>query len=810
MNRSTTLRLLVGTILSGAALTGAMTMNVAVAAESGVHKSVSFDIPAQGLSTALLRFSEQARVQVTAPSGLVGDLKTDGIRGTYGIDQALQQMLRGSGLSFQFINEHSVSIHGDSTSQLETIDEVIVAGRLIDEVSMMKRGETLRETPQSVTIMTQQRIQEQSLNSVSELISQAPGMTVEADAFGKPATYYSRGFEVSNMQVDGASMDVNRSYYFSPNLAMYEQVEILRGADGLFAGAGDPGGTINLVRKRGLNRQQTLLNLSAGSWNNFIAEVDVTGPLAFDGRLRGRAVAHVTDREFFYDIAQEDSQFYYATVEGDLTDSTVLIAGGSIEKRDEMPNTAGAMRYANGQLIDLPRTAALIADWATWTSDTEEVFLRLEQRLGASWKLAASATHGESEKHLDYAVLRTNIEAPGSTSALYFYSPYSGYEAQRNVFDVSLTGPFELFGRRHTVLMGFDSQRTDNSSRLVRYPGATSSPVDMFDFGAGSIPLHPQSVRSGDYQVITRQHGFYAKLQLELADRVKLAVGGRYSSYENESPSKFYNDDGSISGTSLLSYKDSGVFIPYGSLLYTLNDHWTVYGSVTEIYTSQAQYLSGPLPGRPLDPVTGRNYEIGTKSELRDGKLTLAFALYRTERSGQAEGDPLYTQQTIGDEGHACCYLELGDVESQGFETEVSGEVLPGLSLFSGYTFNENDNKRSGTRLNTLTPKHVFKVWSSYRLPLAEQRWLVGAGVTVRSEGATTYTGLVNGVWTPARIEQGGYSVWSAMAQYSVNDIWSVALNGNNLFDKKYFGNLQYRSLYGDPANVMLTVRAKF
>ncbi len=251
-----------------------LAMSSIALAQSAASARLSFDIPKQPLSDALAEWSKQSGLQILVRDKdiVAKEVMSVAVGGEFSATEALEKLLAKTGFKYEFINEHTVRITpnaSEPTGQNQDTETVVVAGGRIDNVSMMKRGETIRETPQAVTIMTQQRIEEQKLDSVSAVLEQAPGITVSPDFFGKSNTYYSRGFQITNMQIDGTSIDTAVSYYFNPNLAEYEQVEVLRGADGLFAGNGDPGGTVNLSRKRGKDHFQAIADVSGGSWDNF-------------------------------------------------------------------------------------------------------------------------------------------------------------------------------------------------------------------------------------------------------------------------------------------------------------------------------------------------------------------------------------------------------------------------------------------------------------------------------------------------------------------------------------------------------------
>ncbi|MBL8268162.1 TonB-dependent siderophore receptor, partial [Steroidobacter sp.] len=586
---------------------------------------------------------------------------------------------------------------------------------------------------------------------------------------------------------------------------------------------------INLVRKRGRADAETIVTAQGGSWSNFNAMLDVTGPLGFDGRLRGRAVATWRDRDYFYDTAHDKGRFFYGTLEADVTSSTLLVVGGSHDETRQTPWTTGLPRHKDGSSLGLGRDKALAASWNRWEQNSTEVFARLEQKLGERWTLALSATHSES----DMFYIASN--AIGSDAAGFgvvlgstmgrLNSRGDETEATRDIYDLSLQGRFEWLGRQHTVLLGYDHQKIENNGWGLQLLWNQALPVDydLASFGANSVPYPDGLRRTFVERNLTKKGGFYAKLQLQLAEPLKVAIGGRYASFDYSQDLDWYGVlPNPVPFHSALAYEEHDVFTPYVSVLFDVSRDWTLYGSVTEIYSSQANLLKGPLPGTSLDPISGRNYELGTKSSLRNGKLGFSFAVYRTERDGQAETDPAYPYTAVGDVGHSCCYLDSGEVLSQGIDTEVSGEVLPGLSMFAGYTLNENENKRANDAAwLSIAPKHIAKLWSSYRIPAAQGKWLVGGGVSVQSSryftgsarALNTTTGLYTGPYVPFDFTQGGYALWNAMARYDVNADWSVAINLNNILDKTYYRGINgpySRNWYGEPRSFMVSLRGRF
>jgi outer membrane receptor for ferric coprogen and ferric-rhodotorulic acid len=225
-----------------------------------------------------------------------------------------------------------------------------------------------------------------------------------------------------------------------------------------------------------------------------------------------------------------------------------------------------------------------------------------------------------------------------------------------------------------------------------------------------------------------------------------------------------------------------------------------------------------------LDPTTSKNYEIGLKGQSFDGRMNTSFAIYRIEQDNTAVYDENGINNGPPGTDATCCYVNAGEVVSQGFDAEISGEVASGLQLMAGYTYNHlaaKDSEESRSTFEGVTPKHLLKVWGTYQLPGTLQDWKVGLGAI--SQSATSKRGSVtpfnptsgqfDGDPVDYKFRQSGYTLWSASMDYQIDKNWSATLNANNLFDKKYYstvGTSAYNNFYGDPRNFMLSVRSQF
>ncbi|MGC3987620.1 MAG: TonB-dependent siderophore receptor [Pseudorhodoferax sp.] len=799
-----------------------------------------YDLPAGPLAATLNRIAREAGLALTVDAQLVAGRQAAAVRGRHDAPSALRQALQGTGLELLATTGGGYTLRAAPAAAAPAAAVPAAAGARLAEVrvvgsapaasegtrSYAARGTTLGRTeqalkdiPQSVTVLTRQLIDDQQLGSLNELMEQAPGIVVVKDSNAYQA-FYARGFRIDNYQVDGAGVSYGAVFRPDFDLAIYDRVEVLRGAEGLFSAAGEPSGTVNLVRKRPTAAFQGRASVSTGSWSNHRAEIDLGGPLAWDGRLRGRLVAAHQDRDFFYKPSDQKKSVLYGVLETDLGPATLLTAGLGYQRQQGVHWTYGLPTYTDGGDIGLPRSRALTTDWARKEQTNKELFVTLEHAVNADWTAKLNLMRQE----FDEESLGFTVAGGVNRSTRAFAFANGSYQTSGNhadTVDASMAGGFDLWGRRHQLVAGADWRRSEaiqlnRYTSISTYPGTTTLDTD-FSGGAFARP-DVLGLRGGWPHFGGTQKGVYAKLQLQASDALRVILGGRYGSYAHDEPSVSYDVDGVQTDASDYRYSDSGIFTPYAGLVYDLGSDWAAYASLTEIYKPQSNYRQGP-PERstPLDPVKGRNAELGVKGTLFGGALNASVALYRIERTGEAAEDLSYPY-TPGDLGSACCYVAQGKIVSQGLDAEVSGQAARGWQVFAGYTYNQNRNKVTNEVFHAITPRHMVKLWTTYELPGELSAWKLGGGVNFQSRQANQGMDWVYDAatgWDQAAfaIRQGGYAVFNASVQYRIARDWTLALNARNLFDKHYYqtlGTPRGGNWYGEPRSVALTLRGSF
>ena len=307
--------------------------------------------------------------------------------------------------------------------------EIVVSGSytIADQIDTATGlGLTIRETPQSVSIMTAQRILDQNLVTVKDVVVNSVGVAAnEVDDVRN--NFYARGFEIRNTQIDGvpAAWTLAASNgETSMDVSIYERVEIVRGATGLLSGAGDPSASVNLVRKHAAATDWTgYVNGSFGSFNTWRLSADVGGALTGNGRVRVRGVARYEQGDSYIDLQDKEKLVLYGVVEADVTDSTLIRAGISHQRSINNGATWGALPtfYTDGTTTNFKRSQTNAADWTHWNHSNQNIFASVSQQLGENWSITANYNRLRNSAQTKLLYLYGNVDK--ATGAAQFSNP---------------------------------------------------------------------------------------------------------------------------------------------------------------------------------------------------------------------------------------------------------------------------------------------------------------------------------------------------------------------------------------------------
>lgn len=674
-------------------------------------------------------------------------------------------------------------------------DDIIVSGSYVvrDQIDTATGlGLTVSETPQSVSILTSQRIIDQNLTTISQIVNNAVGVSGnELDDVRN--SFYARGFEITNYQVDGvpvAWLFAGQAGETIADVSIYERVEIVRGATGLLTGAGEPSASVNMVRKHATAEDWGgYVNASIGSWNTWRVSGDVGGALTSDGRIRARFVGRYEEGESFVDLYSNQKFVLYGVIDADVTDNILVRVG--ISHQEGKPNAPswGALPsfYSDGDFAIWNRSKTTAADWTFWNTLNQNIFAHIEHDIGGGWSIQANYNRVKNSQAAELLYLSGLVDTiTGNIESSYAYKVQGTYI--QDSFDAQLKGRVTLFGRDHDVVLGgmssiqrrqdttFAALNTAPSPNYINWDGAAYPRPDFSSVGTLSV----------DERV--KQQGLYGVARLNISDRLKIIGGGRLASWElsginySEFPRTYGNDN---------------IFIPYVGALYDLTPNHRLYASFTRIFQPQdARDQNLEL----LAPMQGSSYEIGLKSAFFHEALQTTLSLFQIEQDNVAQLDTVVTppgglpQQT---------YIAAKGVTSKGFELEATGHITPEWNINFGYSQFTIRNA-DGLDVNTDQPRKLLKLFTTYSIPVAADKLVVGGGVVYRSKN---YSDTQNPVTDdPFRLQQDGYTLVNLMARYELGNNLQFQANIENIFDKTYYTQIgffsQYR--YGEPRNFTL------
>ena len=680
------------------------------------------------------------------------------------------------------------------------LDKVVVKGERAEGYSVRRTSAGTRfdlaprEIPQSISIISHQRIEDQNLDDIIDVLANTTGVT-STQSDSERTEFYARGFYIDAYQFDGLPTQMVQNWSYGDSgldLALYDRVEVVRGATGLLSGAGNPSASVNLIRKHADSAELTgSVSVNVGSWGRTRTTVDVGSALNASGTVRGRVIGSYLDTDGQMDRYNQRKTLGYAVIDADLTPDTQLSVGYDYQQKRANGATWGGfpMLYSDGSRTGYDESFNASPNWTYWDTTSKRAFATLQHAFSNGWKFKVGATHDETKAddklfypaYNDWTTGASNFDRTNGTGI----SPSAGfYNTERKVTGVDgyVDGPFQLFGREHQFMAGLSYNKRDYANYgdyQVGGAGKTWDPFTSYLHWTGNISepnWNPLALASQG--TITQKAG-YAAARLSLTDPLKLIIGARYTDWKSEGE----NDD-----------REHKVTTPYAGLVYDINDTYSAYASYTEIFQPQT---ARDRNDRYLDPVDGKSYEVGVKGAWFDNRLNASLAVFRIEQDNVAQ---VTSEPIIGRPGEFASIAARGTV-SRGFEFEVNGELAPGWNAtFGASRYVAKDI--NGADINTNLPQTALKLFTSYT-PQSLQELTVGGGANWQNR-------IYYAVPAYGRIEQSGYALVSAFVRYRISPEFSVQANLNNLLDKKYLSQINGYGAYGDGRNGSLTFTWSF
>ena len=648
--------------------------------------------------------------------------------------------------------------------------------------SATKLGLTIKETPQSISVVSRALMDDFSLDDINAVLESTPGVTVEQIETDR--TYFkARGFEITNFLIDGLGIPQSSgSIQGTLDTAIYDRVEIVRGANGMMTGAGNPSATVNMVLKKPTYTTQAHASASYGSWNNKRVDIDVSRPINDEHAVR--AVFTKQDKESYLDRYETDKTIAYLAYEGKLTDDTLLSINYVNQQKDADSPLWGALPlyYTDGSATNYDDSTSTAADWSYWDNSAERIYVTLEQNLSATWVAKARYAHIKNEQNSELFYVYGTPDKDTGLGLTGYASRYD-YKDTQDLFDLYASGKFELFSLEHDLSFGISQANMDfNDQSLYDYSTGNGFPA-MPDLATwdGVIPEATLVDSPNGSDVQNTQRSAYISTRIKLAEPLSILAGVRYTDWETKG-----------TAYSVVQTRDDSEVIPYIGTVYDFTESLSAYASYTETFVPQKEL---DINAEQLAPVIGKSAEVGLKAQLLGEQVFVTLAYFDAKQDGLAVALP-------GSLPSDTRYYAADGINSDGFEIELSGRLTDDLSASISFS---NLSIDGDELVKDYTPENQLKMAATYQVPFIDGLTL---GANYRWQDSISRVQVKDPAGNAlVTTKQGAYGLLDLMATYEITQNVGVTFNVNNSTDEKYINSLYWaQGYYGAPRNYSLSV----
>ena len=673
----------------------------------------------------------------------------------------------------------------------DSLEKIEVVGQPIKRSSAPTGLDlSVKETPQSISIIDSDFIEQFNLNNLEDVLTQATGVSRFKYGVNDNTYFNARGFEVNSLIKDGLPNGLTEyAQEHRLDSAIYERIEILRGSAGLMAGAGEPSATINVITKKPTRERLANIGAEIGTNSHKRLEVDVSDALTHDEALAGRAVAVYEDGGT--DIVNENLNkvVLYTQLHsylGKQEDTEVSFSAYYQDTEQKGLHWGMPIYYSDGsRLNSFDKETTLASPNAVVNRTAENYMLKLTHQLSLDWQLnfAAQLSQTESDE-----VFTMHDGFPDKDTGLgMLANDRLGYVEDETVtFVASAIGRIEFLDREHQLNITYVNTELNDKrgfkEDMVELPVGPGMTVQIPGFlPIGSIfekqpakninlPANPQVTQKSSTEITESTLAISGKI--ELSDQLFSILGVKAYEYEE----KRYLEQPIMGRVTNENFDNDG-FSSYLGFVYEVNSQVNTYVSYTDTYQPQFNTLDINL--KPIDAITGRNLEAGIKSSLFEDKLTINLSVFDMLKKNVAEIIPEFNKPGIEPR-----FRPIDGAKSKGFEFEIDGNITENWDLVLGYSqFSLKDQQ--GNNINKEAPRKTININTRYqigdfRLGLAAN-W---------NEETTLETLFVD--WSAQELVKDAVTIVNANIGYQVSENLDVQLNIKNLFDKEYWDTLGY------------------
>ncbi|MGO1073341.1 TonB-dependent siderophore receptor [Lysobacter sp. CA199] len=662
----------------------------------------------------------------------------------------------------------AVQVHG--VSVVETANGPLQGYAARRSATGTKTDTPLLETPQSISVIGREELDARGVQTVMEAVGYAPGVAVGNWGYDARGIDWLliRGFDATNSMFRDGLMVPAFSLTESYGL---ERVELLRGPASVTFGQSDAGGVINRVSKMPNAEAAREVELQIGSFDRKRLAADVGGALGdtLSYRVVGTTLDTHTQERYPNGAQVEVRRDYLApSLRWQPSDATSLTLLGEYFKSKAGDDT-GYVMDANGA----PTKVKEGEPRYSWIEQEQHALGYLfEHRFGERWAVHQNLRYNgfDTDKHHMQSRLAGDGRSRTRTAR------YDADRVHQVTVDTNLQGLVRTGGAEHTLLFGVDWTRIGYQTKSYSGPAPN---IDLLAPVYGQ-PIAEPSLLGTYYKQTTRQLGVYAQDQIRFADHWVVTLSGRQDRVEAVTRDQL---------TRTRSKQTDDQFSARAGLTYLVGNGWAPYVSYGESFLPTA---GADANARPFEPSRGKQVEAGVKFQPEGAHTLVTAAVFDLTKSNVVSYDP----QT-GDG------RQIGRIRSRGIELEAKTELTRGLDLTASYTWldmkvTDSLNPIEVDDMPIQVPKQNAALWLDYTMDSG-----FGLGGGVRYIGRR-WNDEAN---TSA---EGGVALLDASAHYRIG-AWRLAINVNNLAQRKYASSRAYGSYYpGSERSLLATVKYQF
>ncbi|OJT97698.1 MAG: ligand-gated channel [Rhizobium sp. 63-7] len=773
-------------------------------------QAMTYSVPAGPLNRALAVFGSQSGTQISYEASIVRSKSSRGVDGAVTREQAIAQLLQGTGLSYSFTDATSVVIStpvssgrtlpDDGSTRLETITikgqqesafghvDGFVASR---GSSGTKTDTPLIETPQTVNVITSDQIKAQNSKTLGESVQYTPGVVVQEGFNRTDDPFMIRGYDVRTnpgvMYRDGLKVPLPHYSVVAEPYGL-ERVEILKGPASVLYGQAAAGGVVNTISKRPTKETFREVNTTFGSNAHKQVSADAGGALDDEGVWSYRLTGLARDSGTMIDKIPDDRLYLAPSLTFAPSAETELTILGSF-MRNETINNAGypfsgtVAENPNGRISSDLFTGE--PDWSKWQQNVGTIGYQFSHRFAETWKFQQNVIAGKSSTDIHHIYPWSWVA--GSNQSLLERGAYTRQDDAWGVtIDNNLSTEFSTLGLEHGLLFGFDYTKASLERRQAA--GYNNlAPLNPFDPVYGSPVVIPGALNTHTVEDRS-QLGLYLQDQIKL-DNWVLLLGGRYDIARQDTTNR-------LTGT--VTEMDDTAFTGRVGLVYLFDNGLAPYAS----YSTSFQPQGGTDRfGNTFDPTTGEQLEAGIKYQPAGWNSFLTLSAFEITRQNLLTTDL----------ANPAFNIQQGEVRSRGIEVSAVAELNDNWNLVASYTYTDAEVTRSNGadlgRVPAAVPEHMASLWLDYT---------VGSGPLegLKAGGGIRYMGETRDTTNVYRVPD--FTLVDAAISYDFGvkneDLkgLSLSVSAKNLFDKDYVSSCTYACFYGDRRSVFGTLSYKW